>query len=441
MKVNYINEKKMSLLAQSSIISSRLSYYIPQVNIKYANNMVHNIVKDLSEDLNSRIMITDINGKVIVDSFNILEGQRLNNEELALALIGKSTAEQYIIPKYGRVMYVAVPITNKGRIIGAVFISSSLEDIYKNIKEIMKKFMILSLLSMVITGFISFVFADIISTPIERLTEAVKRMAQGKFNQKVEISGNDEISNLGKAFNLMTTKLEQVDKQRREFVANVSHELRTPLSSIKILAESLIHQEKVEEKIYKEFLKDIDSEVDRLNRIIDSLLSLVDLEKENLNLDYQITYVNYLIEKVINSLKPLADKKNIKIYYIEREKIQIMLDQFKIQQSLINVIGNAIKYTPENGEIFVELYSNSDEIIIKVRDTGIGIPKEDIPFIFDRFYRVDKARARKTGGTGLGLSITQQIIALHQGRIEVESRINEGTTFYIFLPKKAAVNI
>jgi signal transduction histidine kinase len=237
----------------------------------------------------------------------------------------------------------------------------------------------------------------------------------------------------------MTTKLDQVDKQRKEFVANVSHELRTPLSSIKILSESLIHQKNVDEKIYREFLMDIDSEVDRLNKIIDSLLNLVDLEKQNLDLDYQVTYVNYLVSRVINSLKPLADKKNIDLTFTEKERIQIMLDQLKIQQCLVNVIGNAIKYTPENGKVDVILYSSQKEVVIKVKDNGIGIPKEDLPFIFDRFYRVDKARSRNTGGTGLGLAITQQIIALHQGRIEVESEVNQGTTIYIILPMKAAV--
>ncbi|SHJ82691.1 sensor histidine kinase [Paramaledivibacter caminithermalis] len=439
LRINYVNEKKISLLTQSNIIADRLLPYIYEINSKYVNEMVTDIVMRLSIELKSRVMVSDLNGKILIDSYNTFEGERLNEEELSLALLGKNVAKQHFLPKYGRVMYVAVPITNKGRILGAVFISSSLEEIFSNIKRTMEKFMILSFFSLAITAFISFVFADIISNPIEKLTEAVKKMAQGKFNQKVEVYGNDEISNLGRAFNLMTTKLEQVDKQRREFVANVSHELRTPLSSIKVLSESLIHQDDTPKEIYKEFLRDIDSEVDRLNKIIDNLLYLVDLEKENIHLDYQLTYVNYLIQKVISSLKPLADKKNIEISFVEKEKIQVMLDKFKVQQSLINVIGNAIKYTPENGKIHIEIYSEQNNFVIKVKDNGIGIPEDELPFIFDRFYRVDKARARKTGGTGLGLSITQQLIALQQGEIKVESEVNKGTTFYILLPLKAAV--
>jgi signal transduction histidine kinase len=439
LRINYINEKKISLLTQSNIIADRLSPYISEINSKYVNEMVADIATRLSLEINSRVMISDLNGKILIDSYNTLEGDRLSEEELSLALLGKNVAKQHYLQDYGRVMYVAVPIVSKGRILGAVFISSSLEDIFLNIKRTMQKFMLLSFFSLAITAFISFVFADIISKPIERLTEAVKRMAQGKFNQKVEVYGNDEISNLGRAFNLMTTKLDQVDKQRREFVANVSHELRTPLSSIKILSESLIHQDHAPEEIYKEFLTDIDSEVDRLNKIIDSLLYLVDLEKETIDLDYQLTYVNYLIQKVISSLKPLADKKNIELNFTEKTKIQVMLDKFKIQQSLINIIGNAIKYTPENGKVNIDLYSEQNKFIIKIKDNGIGIPEDELPFIFDRFYRVDKARARKSGGTGLGLSITQQLIALHQGEISVESEVNKGTTIYIVLPLKATV--
>ncbi len=439
LRMNYVNEKKVSLLTQGNIIADRLSPFIPEINNDYINENVTDIVKKLSIELRSRVMVSDINGRILIDSYDTFQGQRLNKEELSLALLGKNVANQHYLEMYGRVMYVSVPIVSRGRILGAVFISSSLEEIFSTIKITMQKFMLLSFFGLAITAFISFVFADIISKPIEKLTEAVMRMAKGKFNQKVEVYGDDEISRLGRAFNLMTTKLDQVDKQRREFVGNVSHELRTPLSSIKILSESLIHQDHAPEELYKEFLKDIDSEVDRLNKIIDSLLYLVDLEKEAIDLDYQLTYVNYLIEKVINSLRPLADKKNIRINFVEKIKTQVMLDKFKIQQALINIISNAIKYTSENGQVDIELDVDKDNFIIKIKDTGIGIPEEELPFIFDRFYRVDKARDRKSGGTGLGLSITQQLIALHQGEIHVESVVNEGTTFYILLPLKATV--
>jgi signal transduction histidine kinase len=183
-------------------------------------------------------------------------------------------------------------------------------------------------------------------------------------------------------------------------------------------------------------MQDINTEIDRLNKIIDSLLYLVRVEKDELELDLSMTYVNYLLEWVIKTLSPIANNKNIQLSLNAANKIQIQLDQEKIQQCLLNIIGNAVKYTPENGRVVVDLEENRDFIIIHVRDNGIGIPEKDLPFIFDRFYRVDEARARKTGGTGLGLAISQQIIQLHQGSISVSSQLGEGTHVAITLPKK-----
>jgi len=275
----------------------------------------------------------------------------------------------------------------------------------------------------------------LIANPIEKLTESINKIYNGNIEQKVEIIGNDELGNLGRAFNLMSIKLSRVDKQRNDFVANVSHELKTPLTAMKIVSESLLHQEKSDIYIYRDFLKDIDSEVDRLNKIIDNLLSLVDMDQEALQIEYQLTYVNYLIEKLIRSLKPLAEHKKINLIFTEIDKIQIELDQIKIQQALSNIIYNAIKYTPERGTVHITLYNENNAAVIKIEDNGIGISADSLPHIFEKFYRVDKARSRLTGGTGLGLAIAQQIIVLHQGKIEVTSQLNEGTKFYVYLPK------
>ena len=226
-----------------------------------------------------------------------------------------------------------------------------------------------------------------------------------------------------------------MDERRKKFVSNVSHELRTPMTSMKIVSDTLLSAPNWDESVYREFMKDINTEVDRLNNIIDSLLYLVRVEKDDLELDLNMTYLNYLVEWVIKTLKPIAEKKDIRISMISHNKVQIQLDQEKMQQCLLNIIGNAVKYTPEGGSVTIELSENREIVVIKITDTGIGIPEKDLPFIFDRFYRVDEARARKTGGTGLGLAISQQIVMLHQGTIEVDSNLGEGTTVSIKLPR------
>jgi signal transduction histidine kinase len=148
----------------------------------------------------------------------------------------------------------------------------------------------------------------------------------------------------------------------------------------------------------------------------------------------QITYLNYILEKIIEQLNPLAKEKNIKLIFEERDRIQIKIDKNKIKQAVINIVHNAIKYSDEGSVVKIALYTDKNYATIKISDNGYGIPKESLPYIFDRFYRVDKARSRKTGGTGLGLSISKQIINMHHGTINVKSRVGRGTTFYVKIP-------
>jgi len=262
----------------------------------------------------------------------------------------------------------------------------------------------------------------------------VRSFSRGNFGVSIKIEANDEIGQLAESFNDMASKINQVDEQRRKFVSNVSHELRTPLTSMKIISETLLHQPSWDESVYREFMQDIDGEVSRLNRIVDSLLYLVDLERDELVLETQITYLNYVVHNVVRNLKPIADQKHIRIEIEERDRLQFHMDQGKIQQCLINLVSNAIKYTPENGKIRISVFREINDACVSISDTGIGIPEKDLNHIFDRFYRVDRARARTTGGSGLGLSIAKQIVTLHGGDIQVSSVINTGSTFTVRLP-------
>lgn len=438
---NNIQEKKEGLLTQGNIISNRVSPNFYAIEKDHTKLYLENIIKNMSLDIDSRVMVVGMDGRVLIDSFDTYEGEIVDDvNEIAEGLSGKSVVNQYNFLDVGKVLYVAVPIIDQGTVVGTVFISSSLEDVFVNINNTMRLFILLSLAAIIISGVVSFFFADIMSTPIEKLTEIVRGVTQGKTDVMAPVKGNDELANLSHSFNHMISKLSQVESQRKQFVSNVSHELRTPLSSIKILSESLLHSKDVEKEVYQDFLKDIDSEVDRLSNIINSLLYLVELEKEQMDLEFSLSYVNYLIRTVINTLNPLAGQKNIELDFVEVEQVQVYLDKERIQQCLINIIANAIKYTPDGGYVGIQLVSTREEVIIKVTDTGIGIPQEKLLNIFDRFYRVDEARARATGGTGLGLSISQQIINLHGGRIEVQSKENKGTSFFIILPKRTEQN-
>lgn len=430
----YIEQRKSNVLIRANIISNDIKHFIT-LNPVYESTMyVNPTAEKYSKNINGRVIVVDKEGIVKGDSNKEYLGETFKHIEIQNALKGHTSTNVYNFKEYGHVLYAAVPSIVQNQVVGAALISISINDIYKDVNHIKQNLVFISTACILLIAFISFLISDFVFRPIERFTKAIISMAKGDFKQKVNIDTNDEFKKMADAFNAMIMKLDQVDKQRKEFVANVSHELRTPISSIKLLSESLLNQNEEDINIYKEFMIDISSESDRLNNIIDELLALVDLDKEKLHINYKITYINFLLEKIVNRLKPLAEKKNIKLTLNLNEKIQIKVDTEKIQQAIINIIDNAIKYTQKGGEVKVSLYSQSKWCVIEIMDNGIGIPESGLNHIFDRFYRIDKARTRKTGGTGLGLSIAHQVVTLHQGTIEVESKIGKGSVFYIKIP-------
>ncbi len=229
------------------------------------------------------------------------------------------------------------------------------------------------------------------------------------------------------------TETQQLELARREFVANVSHELRTPLTTIKTYAETM--HETTEDEDDKHFLSVIVHEVDRMTRIVKDLLTLSSLDHRKLSIMKREFSIDKLLYEVVTKLSIDAKKQGKKITYSQTNEIpKIYADRDRIEQVIINIISNSIKYTGENGVIQVFAGFIYNEIYIKIRDNGIGIPEKDLPKIFERFYRVDKARSRENGGTGLGLSIAYEIIKLHNGNISIDSTYGEGTEVIIRLP-------
>jgi len=230
------------------------------------------------------------------------------------------------------------------------------------------------------------------------------------------------------------TEQQKLDNMRKEFVANVSHELKTPLTSIKSYAETLLDGALEDRETARNFLEVIYSESNRMDRLVKDLLLL---SKHDSGIKLNLTRISpvSLVNSVVARMRMSADEKNQALNVVVTEKVpDINGDEDRLEQLLFNVIGNAIKYTPENGSITIYVGKTGEDVCIKVVDTGIGIPEEHLDRIFERFYRVDKARSRQMGGTGLGLSIASEIVKSHGGTIKAESRINEGTTIIITLP-------
>ncbi|HHU62682.1 MAG TPA: cell wall metabolism sensor histidine kinase WalK [Clostridiales bacterium] len=427
---NYLSEQDAYLKKESNVISVVVSKYLAQ-----ADPMLNSVTQEFGEELEARVLILNPKGTVISDSFNDLRmlSQTLKYEEIDMALRGESTTQTYFLNEHGWVMYCTAPITYEGEIIGVVLVSSSLNNIFHTIIKIRDRITTYSLIISIFIAVFSFVLSGYLTNPIKELTHVIKKMSMGHLSQRVKARGNSELSQLGRAFNVMSERLEGLDKARYEFVANASHELKTPLSSMKILIESLLHQDINDVGIFKEFLRDINSEIDRLTAIINDLLTLVQIDKQDGLARRENVYLNELIGGTIRSLKPLADSKNIMLQFIQKQDVNIMGDGLKLQLAFSNIIDNGIKYT-EKGKVTVTLFSSDGQAVVEVEDTGVGIPKEDLKHIFDRFFRIDKARSRDTGGTGLGLSIAHNIILTHGGNISVESEEGVGTKFTITLP-------
>ena len=232
----------------------------------------------------------------------------------------------------------------------------------------------------------------------------------------------------------MINRVEQLESSRQEFVSNVSHELKTPITSIKVLADSLLAQEGAPAELYREFMSDITEEIERENKIITDLLSLVKLDRTSGEMNISSININELLELTLKRLRPIASKRNIELIFESFRPVVAEVDEVKLTLAISNLIENAIKYNYDDGWVRISLNADHKFFYVKVSDSGVGIPEDVQDHIFERFYRVDKARSRETGGTGLGLSIARNAILMHRGAIKVYSKEKEGTTFTVRVP-------
>ncbi len=415
-------------------IGNRIDYYLGFYDSTIYVTYIDNITRQYANQMDSRVLIFDNGGKIISDSNNQLKSQTLEVLEINEALTGEMSWNNYYFNDIGNVLYLAIPVFVEGDVRGGVLVSNSINDLYDHVEIINRTIQTIMLTIGLIIILGVFIISNHFLRPINKFYPVINKLAKGDFSDRVVVKSNDEFKLLADSFNNMSVQLNEVEQQREDFVGNVSHELKTPLSSIKLLSESLLTQDKVEESVYKEFLMDINNEVNRLNRIVTDLLSLVDMNKKDLILSYQFSGLTELVRKVAEQLKPLADQKQIVVLIKEKEKLFLRMDPDKIKQAVINILHNAIMYTAEQGSIEVSLYKEKEMAVIEIKDTGVGISEENLQTIFNRFYRVDRARSRNTGGTGLGLSISKQIVNLHHGELTVRSKLGEGSIFCIKLP-------
>jgi len=429
----HINNMRESLKRTGFLASDFLvGHFRGQINSVRLSTLAEN----LSRQAGARVIFTDQQGVVVGDSMRVggLLNQALEQENVYDALVGEvSSSFGYSESAEQNVLQVAIPVEDEDNsIIGAIFLSASMEDVYKTLNDIRSFLLLATVLAVAVVGGGSVLLARRITGPLEELTAAARKMSEGHLDQHIEVSSSDEIGRLANQFNLMAKRLNYYTSNLKKFAADVAHEVRTPLTTMSLLTKSLKEHE-MEPEQQKEFVEDLDSELDRLIAMVNDLLELSKLEKENVEREEVV--LNRLIRSMVeeNQYRFTRAGLDLHIELPERE-YKVMAVPMQLRQVVSNLLDNALNYTQPGGAVTVSLYEEENEVVTRVADTGCGIPKEDLSYIFERFFRVDRARTREGGGTGLGLAIVSEIVAQHGGRVWVESEEGVGSSFYFALP-------
>jgi signal transduction histidine kinase len=428
-----INNRITKIENQGKVLSNKLN-----VSTYLATGDDDDIDKEvtrLADYFEGRIIIVNDNLKVIKDTYTLEDGKYLISEDVIKCLSGGSnTPLNNDKTQYLRLTY---PIThnNSNEIMGAIVMSFSTKDIGIIRDSMERRVQLYSITLVILIVVFAIYFSGILTKPLTNVVNSIDRMTDGyRLDEGIAIKGYNEIEKISDSFSHMINRMQKLEMSRQEFVSNVSHELKTPITSIKVLADSLLMQEDTPVELYREFLLDITDEIERENKIINDLLSLVKLDKTAGDMHIAAVNINELLELILKRLSPIANKQNIEIIYESFRPVVAEVDEVKLLLAISNLIENAIKYNIEDGWVRVSLNADHKYFFIKISDSGIGIPEEAQDSIFERFYRVDKARSRETGGTGLGLAITKNAIQMHHGAIKVYSKEGEGSTFNVRIP-------
>jgi len=390
------------------------------------------IVDDIAGIFMSRIQVIDQDFKIISDTYQINKGKICISKYVVDCFLGQSSS---FVDEDNKCIIMTQPIRNEeGEIVFVMAAFSSISDIFSAMESIrlIGASVIVMLLAVVL--FFAILLSYTIAKPFKNINAAIARIDRGHLTDEIHMKGSSEVNVISASFNKMLDRINELENSRQLFVSNVSHELKTPMTSMKVLADSLLSQEDVPNEMYREFMQDMSNEINRENVIISDLLTLVKLDNPDMSMNISQVNINGLVESVLKLVKPLAEQKNIELVLESFRPIIAEVDEVKLSMAISNLVENGIKYNKQDGYVHVSLNADRTYFYVKVKDNGKGIPADSIPRIFDRFYRVDKARDRATGGSGLGLSITKSIVLAHNGEIKVYSEEGRGTIFNMQIP-------
>ena len=380
----------------------------------------------------TRLIITDRSGLTLYDS---VEESQLNKLMLLPEIVQALDCNDVFSSVYHDGVLqsrAATPIVSYGSIIGCVYMMEHDTQLGALIKSLqLNTFYISVVLELCVTIFAIF-FSNSFTRRLRKIMVSMRIIREGDYSHKVTMGGNDELTVLGNEFNDLVERLQISEQKRRNFVSDASHELKTPLASIKLLTDSILQNE-MDVATVREFVGDIGNEADRLNRMTQKLLSLSRIETQE-DSDCEIVYMAPTVDRVIRMLTGIANEQKITMETTIIQDCPILIIEDDLYQIIFNLVENGIKYNLPGGKLFVTLNRHEDNAVLQVRDTGVGIPEDAVGHVFERFFRVDKARSRKSGGSGLGLSIVRNMVERNGGTICVESVVGEGSVFTLSFP-------
>lgn len=432
--------KRDAMKSQAAVISSALMELE-----SLSAEQVEKVMNMLDNTGLSRILVTDPAGLILYDSLATPKAEAETSsaqapvyryamsQETVLALRGYDVFRS----EFRDALFAssaAMPIVYRGMTIGAIYIYE--EDAAQGalLLGLQQNLKIISLVIAAVTLLMSTIFSRILTTRISALLRAIRIVGEGEYGHRLQPEGRDEMAQLAEEFNHLTDRLQATEEVRRRFVSDASHELKTPLASIRLLADSILQNQGMDEEVVRDFVSDIGEEAERLTRITEHLLTLTRLDSLPSGQTEPVDLAA-VVERVLTMLSPVADSAGITVETNLKPGCNVRATRDDLHQVCFNLVENAIKYNVPNGRIYIRTYLDGDQVILEVADTGVGIPEADMPKVFNRFYRVDKARSRAAGGTGLGLSIVRDTVRRHSGWVTVRSNQPEGSVFTVGFPR------
>ena len=424
----FYQSKESSMVEKCLLTASEIA------NLEVINRAaIAGVISQLDSPSTTRLLVTDQYGMAIYDSWNggAAEGHYVLLPEVVVAMENKDVFT-WNYHDGAMKSCAATPIISYRTLVGCVYMMEYDVGQGALIQSLQKNVLSITLILELLVIFFSLIFSRAFSERIRRILTSIRTIREGDYTHKVEMRGRDELKFVADEFNELSEKLHESEQKRRQFVSDASHELKTPLASIKLLSDSIL-QNDVDMQTVREFVGDIGNEADRLNRMSQKLLSLSRVESQQ-DGECEIVWIAPTVERVHRMLGRIARTSGITICLELQNDSQILVLEDDLYQIIFNLMENGIKYNTPGGTLTVSLSRQEDNALIRVADNGVGIPKKALGQIFERFYRVDKARSRKSGGSGLGLSIVRSMVQRNQGTISVESELGKGSVFTVTFP-------